>query len=291
MVEGEVPHVEPGVDEELPTRPVDAVRVGEPSVCRLGDAEIPADVDLIPLDGEQAVRLAPTDRPDDLVDVRRPAAAVERVALQDDPLVDDPLGDVVRPRAGRIVDPPRINGGVGRDRTEERHREPRGEVADGSGQPDLEPVAAQRPDARDRLRPPTGNGIHACDLAHVEDRRRPHPRVGGAVEGVDEAPRRHLSARVEAEGSPKVESVRPLVLRDGERPHHLRDHPRARGAGLVRMVEELRAGRVQQRPRVRVVGERRVDEVDVHVPAHPERATLPGVRDGCGGTREAGSDE
>ncbi len=94
MVERDEKRRETRTGEESSAGPVDPVLVGQLPVPRAVEAG-EAVVDPVLLDAGYA-RPVRVDRPDDLIDVGRAAAAVVGVALQHDPLVGDPLGDVVR---------------------------------------------------------------------------------------------------------------------------------------------------------------------------------------------------
>ena len=161
----------------------------------------------------------------------------------------------------------------------------------GLRQPDLEPVAAEHADAGDRLRLAVDHRVGADDLVHV----------GGAAElilgfasrlkastklcAVTGAPvwKRNVRCSSKVYVRLSFETVNAFTTSGIE--------PRARRAWLVRVVEQLGAGRVLELPRIGVVRERRIDVVDVHVPAQPQRAALPRLPGcvralGTGGTRE-----
>src|SRR4030095_9803308 len=94
--------------------------------------------------------------------------------------------------------------------------------------------------------------------------------VGGPVDGVLEAVRRHRSAVAELEDLPDEERVLLATVRDGEVRSDLGDELAARRARLIRIVVELRCGRVLEPPRRGDVGELRVD-----LDRSPGKARLP----------------
>src|SRR5262249_30049947 len=94
--------------------------------------------------------------------------------------------------------------------------------------------------------------------------------VGGSVDGVLETVRRNRRTIAELEALPDEEGVLLATVRDGEVRSNLGDELAARRARLVRIVVELRCGRVLEPPRSGDVGELRVD-----LDRSPGRPDLP----------------
>ena len=261
VVEGDEPRPEGGSDEEPSAWPVEAVLLGQRPIRGAGSSRLAAEVGAVVLDRLEACLEGRAGRPDDPVDVRGAVAAVERVALEHGPLVGDPLGEVVRPGPGRVVDLGR--GCVREDRAEEGHRQPGREVSGRLHEPDSQPVRPEDADPGNAVGRAVDHGAGALNHAHIWRCRGPKPGLGGSVERVREALRTHRRAGVEAEGPLELEGVRPTVPRGGVRPNDLRNRPCARGARLVRMVEELRARGVLEQPRVRCISECGIDVIEL----------------------------
>ncbi len=112
--------------------------------------------------------------------------------------------------------------------------------------------------------------------------------MGVSVECVGEALRRDARSGVETEAALEIERVRPPIPRQRVAVDDLPDGARPCGFRRVGVVEELRAGGVQELPGPWLVGERGVDGVHVRGHAHAERAAL---RRAGGGRRERGRGE
>ncbi len=266
---------------EPTSAPVEAVPVDEVADDRVGDVEHPHEVIRVLLGCPESLAPVRLDRPDDAVGIGDATAAVEGIPFQDDATVRDALSDVVRPRSGRLVHPPRVERRSGQDRAEGRHRQASDEVSRVALQADSQAVAAEYLHARDGSGSSRDDGVRAEDLpheapaAHKGDLLEP----GVAVERVGEALRGHRCACVETERSLQLEGVRPPTVRDGEAPHDLASDARPAGGRVLQRVEQLRAGREQQRPRPsRASGEGRVDVVGIASPHQPERASAPRLR-------------
>src|SRR5262249_24220128 len=136
------------------------------------------------------------------VDVVRPRAAVEPVALQGDAAAAHVPGDVVGAGARARPDALRIDWQVGLDSEEERHRQAWGEVRYTHYEPNHEFVAAS--DNSGRLRGLAAEDVvRAHDVLDVAliDRWRAHRRRQEARDRPSEALRRHASAVAEADSS------------------------------------------------------------------------------------------
>ena len=141
----------------------------------------------------------------------------------------------------------------------------------------------RRPDARDRPGLAVDHGLGALDDVEELDARRLHPRVREPVERVDEAPRGDGLAVREPEARLDREGVRLAVARDDrEALGDLGGGDGAGGAFLVLPVHQLARRRGLELPRLPVVGELRVDVVDVGRDLHHDRAAALGGRRGRG---------
>jgi hypothetical protein len=188
---------------------LDSVLRGETTVRGVGDrGHAQTEIDPIVLRRGEAVLRGDAGRVDDLVDVGGAVAVVVGIPPQDDALVDDSVGDVVRARAGRIVDSARVDRRVRQDGAEEEHRQPGRQVADGFRQAKLEPVGAEHAHSFDRPRLPLPNGVRSDDLVEKTRSGEAHSRIRDAVERVGEAASGHRSAGVEAKCPPELEPVR-----------------------------------------------------------------------------------
>ena len=151
------------------------------------------------------------------------------------------------------------------------------------------------PETDDAL--PGDAGVGADDGVEEGSGGRGLPRIGCAFEGTLERGRRHRRAVAEAEAVANGEGVRLAVLRDRrEARGSFRNQARALGRGLVRIVEEHQVRHVEHRPAHGVVGERRIDELEVGVREVDAQRAAP--RDlgrarlrRCGRRRHACSDE
>src|SRR5207244_7627906 len=95
VIESEVVRRERWVDEEAPGLSVDPVFGSDVRVILGGNPETSTVVQLVLLDRDPAA-LPPSDRPDDLVDVRGPRAPIEGVSLEHELAAWDTRGDGVR---------------------------------------------------------------------------------------------------------------------------------------------------------------------------------------------------
>ena len=144
---------------------------------------------------------------------------------------------------------------------EERHRDARDEV----GRNPLQ-VDDQRAGVRRR---------HARDVVEERRRRRLQLRVLRPVERPLEARGRHRLTVRELEALLDRDRVPLAVVRDSR--HALRRHrrdPLARGPGDVRIPVHAQLRRTHPVPRVREVGERRIEVIEVTGVQDPERASL-----------------
>ena len=152
---------------------------------------------------------------------------------------------------------------LGRSCLEERHRDLRHERTVSLRQVDDELVALDD-DAADVLRQAVVHLFCPDDVraARVSDELRAgrgEILVRHPVDRVLEVLRGHCRAITELEALPERERVHLAVPRHGELRGDLRHELRANRAGLVRIVVELRCGRVLEPPRGGDVSELRVD--------------------------------
>jgi hypothetical protein len=269
---------------DLVLAPVDAVLPGEVGVRSRVDA-LGAVVRLAGPDPEHLRRQGDVRIELERVDVRRTrrelVPLVERVPLQHEPRVRLPGGHVVRARGDeRRLRALRLDPDRGRDRLEERHREPGEDVGRRLRQRDPEPVAAVRDDdARGVAGLAVEHGLRPDDVGHERSGRRLLLGVQRAVDRPGERGRGDGLPVGEAEAAAEREGVGAPVRRDArEARGDLGDEPGPGRALGVGEAHEVRAGRAHDLPRVGVVRERRVDEVDVRREHAAKGAALPDGR-------------
>ena len=236
VVEGEVPRAVRRAREELAVGPVDAVPLGELARTRLGTRRLARrSRSGPPRRRAGSPRAAPPIVHTIWSTFAGPAAAVVRVAFQHDPLVGDPLGDVVGARAGGVVDPLRVDRRVREDRAEERQRQPRGEIPDSASSAGSAAGSGRARGRRRSTRPCPSITASAPTISRMKafagERK---PRVGVAVERVGEALCGHRAPVWKRNVSLQLEGVGAPVSGDRERPNDLRD--------------DARAGRARRRP-------------------------------------------
>ena len=201
--------------------------------------------------------------PDRELDPREPvgaAAVVVGVARQYHALIGRVGRDAVGAGGRNHPIDLRVGRGVGWHRAEEGLCEPRRQVRRGFGQPDRQRVCS-RGDSRDVSGFAGHVGAGADDVGGPAGGGALHCRVEGALDRVLERLGGDPLGRRRREPKAAADRERVGLAVGRARRQRLRDLGHELGPrqpGLVGVVEELRAGRVQHLPQQRLVGQRRI---------------------------------